>query len=129
MHPRPVSLVVEALATGVAGWLGFAIQAWRIMRQCRTIPEQIARDVRARAGIGKPVDAVRVQRQLQPIGMAVSPALRPALETHVSAVAAQDRQALALEQYGLRLPWGLAGGKLGEHLEQRRPGKATAFPV
>ena len=128
-HPRPLPVVVEALATGVAGWLGFAIQTRRVVRQCRTIPEQIARDVRARARIGKPVDAVRVQHQLQPVGMAVSPALRPALETYVSAVAAQDRQALALEQYGLRLPWGLAGGKLGEHLEQRPPRQRTASAV
>src|SRR5712664_4293229 len=104
MHPPPLTLIVEALAAGVARRLGFPVQARRVVRQRRTIPEQIVRDVLARAGIGQPVDTVREHRQLQPVGVAMPPAMRATLETHVSAVTSQYCQTLALEQHTLRLP-------------------------
>src|SRR5437879_10653914 len=53
--------------------------------------------------------------------MAVASTLRTALDTHVSILAPQDRQALAPEQDSVRLPRGLAGGQLGEHFEQGPP--------
>ncbi len=129
LDPRPLTLVVEALAAGVARRLRCSIQARGVVCQRRTVPEQIVRDVRARARVRKPVHAVRMQHQLQPVGMAVTAALRTALETHVAAAPPEHRQALALEQDTLRLPRCLARGKVRQHLQQRPPGQRNASAV
>jgi len=103
-YPRPVPAIVEADAGRVPRRLGFPIQSRSIVRQRRAVPEEIVRDIGPGAGIRKPVDAISVQCELEAIGMTMTPAVRTAFETHIAAVVAQHRQALALEQDALRTP-------------------------
>src|SRR6266576_1752476 len=73
--------------------------------------------------IGKPVDPVGKQRQLQAIRMSMSTALRAALETRVPSIVAQHRETLALEQDGDRGPRRRGRWQLREHFEQCPPGQ------
>ena len=79
-HPGPFTLHVECLAGSVAGRLRDPVETGRVVRERRAVPEEIARDVGARAEIREPVHAVRVQREVQPVRVAVAPAELPALE-------------------------------------------------
>src|SRR5439155_14470253 len=116
-HPGPFTLHVERLAGSVAGRLRDPVETGRVVRERRAVPEEIARDVGARAEIREPVHAVRVQREVQPVRVAVAPAELPALEADVPAPApptgAQHGESLRLEQYAPRRPAGRIRRKLG----------------
>src|SRR3989442_13176034 len=60
-NPGPLARGVERLAHRGAQGLGRAVQPWSIMRQGRSIPKEVARDVGPRSGGGQPVHAIAMQ--------------------------------------------------------------------
>ena len=96
-NPGPVPCHVERLAHRVARGLGRAVQSWRIVRQGRAVPKEIGRDVGSRSRVGQPVHAIRVEGEMQPVGVPVPAAVRAALEARIAAFGAQHGEPLGLE--------------------------------
>ena len=105
-NPGPLARGVERLAHRVARRLGHAVQSWRVVGQRRPVPEKVARDIRSGSRIGQPVNAIRVEREMQPVGVPVPATVWATLETRIAASPgrAQHGEALRFEEDAAREP-------------------------
>src|SRR5437879_3095622 len=124
--PRPPARGIERFTPGDHRLLGSAVQQRGVVSQRRAVPEEIPTHVRAGTEIRKPVHAVGVEREVQPVRVPVPAAQRAALEAHVAGAGAQHRKTLRFQQHAAGNPGRDVAGQLGNHGEQRPPRKATA---
>src|SRR3989454_7040673 len=89
--PGKIAANVERQAVRIPWGLRAAVEAGRVVGQGRAIPEEVVGDVGSGPEVGQPVDAVRVEREVQPVGVPMSAARGAALETHVALARPQDR--------------------------------------
>ena len=121
--PTPSLADVEGLAQRGVRRLRMAVEPRRVVRERGAVPEEILADVRPGARIGEPMMPVRVERQVQAVGMTVAAAESAALEARIAGAVAQDREALVFQQRRARRP-GLGGVRQRRrHLQQRPPGE------
>src|SRR6266851_3044657 len=91
------------------------------MRQGRSIPKEVARDVGPRSRVGQPVHAIGMQGEMQPVGVPVSTPERAALEAGITIAGAQHRETLRLEEETPGRPGRGIGWKLGSYVIRRPP--------
>src|SRR5439155_17336832 len=85
-NPGPLARSVPRLAHRIARRLRRPVEPGRVVRQGRAIPEQVARDVAAGAGVREPAHAAGVQGEMQAVRMSMPAAELAALEAHVAIV-------------------------------------------
>src|SRR2546422_4803442 len=124
--PGPIAANVERQAVRITRGLRAAVEARRVVGQRRAIPEEVVGDVGPGPKVGQPVDAVRVEREVQPVGVPMSSARGAALETHIALACPQDREPLGVEQDAPGSPGRGVIWKPGLHEEERPPGEACA---
>ena len=115
--PGKIAANVERQAVRIPWGLRAAVEAGRVVGQGRAIPEEVVGDVGSGPEVGQPVDAVRVEREVQPVGVPVATTRGAALEAHVAVARPQDREPLGVEQNARGRPGRSVSGELGGHLE------------
>src|SRR3954468_612064 len=116
-------LLLVTIQVDISCGLRLPTQARRVVGESGAVPEQVAGDIRPGAEVWKPVLTLRVDQQIQPVGMTVSSAQGAALEADIAVAAPQNGKTLTLQKRAPGRPGRSLLRNRRQHLQQRPPGE------